>query len=50
MGPVATRLLLIPGLVEACADAGMAMAVFSMPVFYSFTLGMRVVLYVCTLM
>lgn len=39
VGPAAVRLLLIPGIVEAFFDGGLAIALFGMPVTFAFALG-----------
>ena len=39
VGPAAVRLLLIPGVLEAFFDGGLAVALFGMPVTFAFAVG-----------
>ena len=39
MGPAATRLLFIPGIIEAFFDGGLAISIFKMPATFAFALG-----------
>ena len=39
VGPAATRLLLVPGIIEAFFDGGIAIPIFGMPATFAFALG-----------